>query len=278
MSKVKDKVPEVKQPNVLVEGKSFDDIPADLYIPPDYLQVFLERFEGPLDLLLYLIRKRNFDLLNLPIIKITEQYLEYLEVMRRQDIDIASEYLVMAATLIQLKSRLLLPRKSNDFEAEEIDPRAELAARLLAYEKTQQAASYLDECERIDRDFLPFAVHISEKSFSKTYHCDKEQLMESYKNVLKQAQITLEHQVEPEQMTVQEGMLFVLEQIESRACYFHDIIPKMDSINGVICCFSGLLELAKQRVVRITQHEPLAEIFIQRIEQKEVIGESNALS
>lgn len=270
MSEIKDVIPEAQQRSILVEGKAFDDIPADLYIPPDYLEVFLERFEGPLDLLLYLIRKRNFDLLNLPIVKITKQYLEYLEVIRKRDMDIASEYLVMAATLIQLKSRLLLPRKSDDGESEDIDPRAELAARLLAYEKTQQAASYLDECERVDRDFLPFAVQLSDKVFEKTYHCDKEQLMESYQAVLRHAQITLEHQVEPEKMTVQDGMLFVLEQIESQSCYFHDIIPQMDSVNGVICCFSGLLELAKQRVVKITQHEPLAEIFIQRIEQQEV--------
>ena len=269
---------EIKERSIVVEGKSFDDIPIDLYIPPDYLEIFLERFEGPLDLLLYLIRKRNFDIINLPIVKITEQYLEYLHVMRKKDMEIASEYLVMAATLIQLKSRLLLPRHSEEQEGEELDPRAELAARLLAYEKTQKAAEYLDEIERVDRDFLPFSLTLSDQMFEKVYYCDKQQLMKSYQSILRQAQITQGHEVEPEKMTLQDGMLFVLEETQNSSCYFHDIIPKMDNLNGVICCFSGLLELAKQRIVQITQHEPLSSIFIQRVVDKESTDESATIS
>ena len=263
---------------ILVEGKTFDDIPSDLYIPPDYLEVFLERFEGPLDLLLYLIRKRNFDLLNLPIVKITEQYLQYLDIMRDKDMDIAIEYLVMAATLIQLKSRLLLPRKTDLEQGEEEDPRALLAARLLAYEKTQAAAELLDSYKRLDRDFTIFSFKVHQNSFQDRYLCDTDDLLQSYKNILNNAKIHIEHKVEAEKMTLQEGMLVVLESVQNQSCYFHDIIKTLDQLNSVICCFSGLLELAKQRVVMITQHEPLGEIFIQLVPQKESTSDANTLS
>lgn len=250
---------------IIVEGKAYEDIPADLYIPPEYLEVFLDRFEGPLDLLLYLIRRRNFDILNLPIVKITQQYLQYLEIMRQKNYDIATEYLVMAATLIQLKSRLMLPRRSDDNDEEPIDPRAELAARLKAYEKTQQAAQLIDSYPRTERNFLPVTVDLQTHLVHQHYLCQPKELLDSYLHVVQRSHIRLEHSVETEQMTMREAMVLVLDKVQDNSCYFHDIVPSLQGIQSVVCCFAALLELAKQRLVRLTQNEPLADIFIQQI-------------
>ena len=250
---------------VLVEGKSFDQIPADLYIPPDYLEIFLERFEGPLDLLLYLIRKRNFDILNLPIVQITKQYLHYLNIMRQKDRDIASEYLVMAATLIQLKSRLMLPRSSDLDADEEEDPRAQLAARLLAYEKTQVAAELLDSYQRVERNFFSFALETEQVGTLVQYELNKEDLLSCFQDILKRSHINLEHQVQAEKMTVHEAMIFLLESLEQNSCYFHQLVTKLTDLHAIICCFSALLELGKQQALQIIQHEPMGEIFLKKI-------------
>lgn len=252
---------------VFVEGKSFDQIPADLYIPPEYLEVFLERFEGPLDLLLYLIRKRNFDILNLPIIQITKQYLHYLQIMRQKDRDIASEYLVMAATLIQLKSRLMLPRSSSQEDDQEEDPRAQLAARLLAYEKTQVAAELLDSFDRAERNFYSFALELDQNNKIVKYDLNKNDLLSCFQDILKRTNINLEHQVQAEKMTVHEAMILLLEELEKDSQYFHNILKKVNDLHGIICCFSALLELGKQQALQIIQHEPMGEIFVQKVSE-----------
>ena len=245
-----------------VFGQPVTDVPKDLFIPPDALKVVLSSFQGPLDLLLYLIRKQNIDVLDIPMVKITEQYLHYIAQMEAYQFDLAAEYLLMAAMLIEIKSRLLLPRP-EEVEDEEVDPRAELVRRLLAYEQMKLAAQGLDALPRAGRDFawaylsLEIAV---EAKLPEVYVAD---LTQAWLGILSRAKHTRSHEVVRETISVRAQMTAILRRLnESGISKFSDLFKPEQGATYVVVNFIALLELAKEGLVRIVQPENYGEIEI----------------
>ncbi len=252
-----------------IQGEPLYELPADLYIPPEYLEILLETFEGPFDLLLYLIRKKNFDILNIPIREVTHQYLTYLTLMKESNRDVAIEYLVMAGTLIEIKSRMLLPRQSQDNPEEEEDPRLALAQRLLAYEQCQRAATALDDLERIDRDFWAFQSTPDEDPVV-IYHCCKIELKQAYIQILQKAQQQMAHTVEQEPLSIREAMIDLLEQLSfSKILLFSDVLKKLSSKNELIVYFLASLQMAKDQLLSISQEYPFGPILLHHKEHHE---------
>ena len=245
-----------------VFGQPVTDVPQDLFIPPDALKVVLSSFQGPLDLLLYLIRKQNIDVLDIPMVKITEQYLHYIAQMDAYQFDLAAEYLLMAAMLIEIKSRLLLPRP-EEVEDEEADPRAELVRRLLAYEQMKLAAQGLDALPRAGRDFawayLPLEIAVEEK-LPEVYVAD---LTQAWLGILSRAKHTRSHEVVRETISVRAQMTAILRRLnESGISKFSDLFKPEQGATYVVVNFIALLELAKEGLVRIVQPENYGEIEI----------------
>ncbi|WP_107857336.1 segregation and condensation protein A [Neisseria subflava] len=245
-----------------VFGQPVTDVPQDLFIPPDALKVVLSSFQGPLDLLLYLIRKQNIDVLDIPMVKITEQYLHYIAQMEAYQFDLAAEYLLMAAMLIEIKSRLLLPRP-EEVEDEEADPRAELVRRLLAYEQMKLAAQGLDALPRAGRDFvwayLPLEIAVEEK-LPEVYVAD---LTQAWLGILSRAKHTRSHEVVRETISVRAQMTAILRRLnESGISKFSDLFKPEQGATYVVVNFIALLELAKEGLVRIVQPENYGEIEI----------------
>jgi len=245
-----------------VFGQPVTDLPQDLFIPPDALKVVLSSFQGPLDLLLYLIRKQNIDVLDIPMVKITEQYLHYIAQMEAYQFDLAAEYLLMAAMLIEIKSRLLLPRP-EEVEDEEADPRAELVRRLLAYEQMKLAAQGLDALPRAGRDFawayLPLEIAVEAK-LPEVYVAD---LTQAWLGILSRAKHTRSHEVIQETISVRAQMTAVLRRLnESGICKFSDLFKPKQGVAYVVVNFIALLELAKEGLVRIVQPDSYGEIEI----------------
>ena len=243
-------------------GEPVTDLPQDLFIPPDALKVVLSSFQGPLDLLLYLIRKQNIDVLDIPMVKITEQYLHYIAQMEAYQFDLAAEYLLMAAMLIEIKSRLLLPRP-EEVEDEEADPRAELVRRLLAYEQMKLAAQGLDALPRAGRDFawayLPLEIAVEAK-LPEVYVAD---LTQAWLGILSRAKHTRSHEVIQETISVRAQMTAVLRRLnESGICKFSDLFKPEQGAAYVVVNFIALLELAKEGLVRIVQPDNYGEIEI----------------
>ncbi|MFC3874847.1 segregation and condensation protein A [Neisseria musculi] len=246
-----------------VFGQPVTDIPQDLFIPPDALKVVLHSFQGPLDLLLYLIRKQNIDVLDIPMIKITEQYLHYIAQMEAYQFDLAAEYLLMAAVLIEIKSRLLLPQPENTEESEEADPRAELVRRLLAYEQMKLAAAGLDALPRAGRDFawayLPLEIAVAAK-LPDVHTAD---LTEAWLGILSRAKHTKSHAVVQDAVSVRAQMSAILRRLNTRGfCRFSELFQPEQGVVYVVVNFIALLELAKEGLVRIVQPENFAEIEI----------------
>lgn len=243
-------------------GQPVLDVPTDLFIPPDALQVVLQSFEGPLDLLLYLIRKQNIDVLDIPMMKITEQYLHYIAQMDTHQFDLAAEYLLMAAVLIEIKSRLLLPQPENIEEDEAADPRAELVRRLLAYEQMKRAAAGLDALPRAGRDFawayLPLEIAV-EARLPDVQIAD---LSQAWLAILSRAKHTRSHEVVREALSVRAQMSAILRRLREGGCLFHQLFRPEQGVALVVVNFIALLELAKEGLVRITQAEGFAEIEI----------------
>ncbi|OSI07783.1 segregation and condensation protein A [Neisseria animaloris] len=244
-------------------GQPVTDVPQDLFIPPDALKVVLHSFQGPLDLLLYLIRKQNIDVLDIPMIKITEQYLHYIAQMEAYQFDLAAEYLLMAAVLIEIKSRLLLPQPAGIEEGEEADPRAELVRRLLAYEQMKLAAAGLDALPRAGRDFawayLPLEIAVEAK-LPDVHVAD---LTQAWLNILSRAKHTRSHAVVQEAISVRAQMSSILRRLnEHGQCRFSELFHPEQGIAYVVVNFIALLELAKEGLVRIIQPENFAEIEI----------------
>lgn len=245
-----------------VFGQPVTDLPQDLFIPPDALKVVLGSFQGPLDLLLYLIRKQNIDVLDIPMVKITEQYLHYIAQIETYQFDLAAEYLLMAAMLIEIKSRLLLPR-TETVEDEEVDPRAELVRRLLAYEQMKLAAQGLDALPRAGRDFawayLPLEIAVEAK-LPEVYITD---LTQAWLGILSRAKHTRSHEVIKETISVRAQMTAILRRLNGHGiCRFHDLFNPEQGAAYVVVNFIALLELAKEGLVGIVQEVGFGEIRI----------------
>ena len=245
-----------------VFGRPVTDLPQDLFIPPDALKVVLGSFQGPLDLLLYLIRKQNIDVLDIPMIKITEQYLHYIAQIEAQQFDLAAEYLLMAAVLIEIKSRLLLPRTAETEDGEEADPRAELVRRLLAYEQMKLAAQGLDALPRAGRDFawayLPLEI-AAEVRLPEVVLSD---LTQAWLAILSRAKHNKSHEVIQEAVSVRAQMSGILRRLQTAPCRFSELFHPSQGPAYVVVTFIALLELAKEGLVRIVQPENYAEIEI----------------
>jgi segregation and condensation protein A len=237
-------------------------MPLDLYIPPDALEVFLDTFEGPLDLLLYLIRKANIDILDIPMARLTQQYLEYVELMRRRNLELAAEYLLMAALLMEIKSRMLLPRPRALREDEE-DPRAELVRRLMEYENMKLAAHKLDALPVVGRDFLTVEVWIEQAAVQRLPQVRTQDLIAAWQSLLMQARMTQHHKVTREELSVREFMSSILRRLQGGQ--FTDFASLFDVAKGVavvVVSFLALLELVRESLIEVTQTEPYAPIYV----------------
>ena len=250
------------QPFAKVRGEPLLELPADLYIPPDALEVFLDTFEGPLDLLLYLIRKANIDILDIPMARLTEQYLEYVEVMRHKNLELAAEYLVMAAMLMEIKSRLLLPRPRATDDGE-LDPRAELVRRLLEYEQMKAAAQKLDRLPQRDRDFLSVEVWIEQSLVERLPDVHVPDIENAWRSLLARARLSRHHKVTRDELSVREHMTGILRLLAGGA--FREFVELFDPLRGIavlVVSFLAVLELAREGLIEITQSEPYAPIYV----------------
>lgn len=249
-------------------GEPLFKVPDGLYIPPDALEVFLESFEGPLDLLLYLIRKQKFDVMNVPMALVTEQYMGYVELIRKSNLELAAEYLVMAACLMQIKSRLLLPVTRADDDEEVEDPQAELARRLLEYEKMKLAAMELDRIPRNGRDFWRAFVLIEQTQNKILPDVSSEELARVWQEVLAQAQLRGNHTISRQELSVREFMSNILRRLgQSPIVEFRELFKKGCGIEVAIVNYLAILELAKDGLVRITQAVPFAPLYVARSEE-----------
>lgn len=256
-------------PFAMVYGEALTELPVDLYIPPDALEVFLEAFEGPLDLLLYLIRKQNIDVLDIPVAEITRQYMGYVELMHTVRLELAAEYLVMAAMLAEIKSRMLLPR-SAEAEEEEDDPRAELIRRLLEYERYKAAAEGIDTLPRVGRDLVVPRVEAPEARARKLLPTvELQELLVSMAEVLRRADMFESHQVSREALSTRERMSEVLERLKGGAFVpFVELFTAEEGRLGVVVTFMAILELVKESLVELVQNEAFAAVHVRlRTEQ-----------
>lgn len=244
-------------------GEPLFAMPTDLYIPPDALEVFLEAFEGPLDLLLYLIRKQNFNILDIPMAGLTRQYLAYIEEIRNRNLELAAEYLLIAAMLIEIKSRMLLPPRKVTEGQEPEDPRAELVRRLLEYEQMKLAAHKLNELPQFGRDFLKAQVYIEQSMQPRFPDVNVMDLQEAWRDILKRAKLVQHHKITREQLSVREHMSMVLKALQGRRfVQFEELFDPAKGANVLVVTFIALLELAKETLVEITQAEAFAPIYV----------------
>ncbi len=252
-----------EMPFAVVQGAPWTVLPKDLYIPPDALEVFLDAFEGPLDLLIYLIRRQNLDVLDIPIARITEQYMEYVDLMKELRLELAAEYLVMAAMLAEIKSKMLLPRQEDE-EAEEDDPRAELIRRLQEYERYKQAAEDLDELPRLERDQFQVEAEMQhKKQEQKLPDVDLREMLLALKDVMHRADMFSSHHVQMEPLSVRERMSLVLGAINSES--FTDFVELFDVEEGrmgVVVTFLSILELIKDGLIVMVQVDPFGPIHV----------------
>jgi segregation and condensation protein A len=259
---VNEPVPSVNARVAKLYGEPVIELPHDLYIPPDALEVILEAFEGPLDLLLYLIRKENLDILDIPMAPLTRQYLEYVEAMRSKNLELAAEYLVMAAMLMEIKSRLLLPRPPTAAPAEE-DPRAELVRRLLEYERIKKAAAALDELPQVGRNVLAISVWIERQLSERLPDVQPQDLAEAWRGLLYRARMSRHHHISREELSVREHMSSILRALqEHRVLEFGELFRPERGVPVLVVTFLALLELARELLIEITQAECFAPIYV----------------
>jgi len=268
---------EATQPVAKIRGEPLHELPADLYIPPDALEVFLETFEGPLDLLLYLIRKANVDVLDIPMARLTEQYLEYVEAMRHRNLELAAEYLVMAAMLMEIKSRMLLPRPRH-LGDEELDPRAELVRRLLEYEQIRLAAQKLDRFPQRDRDFFSVEVWIEQSAAQRLPQIHAVDLENAWRSLLARARLRVHHKVARDELSVREHMTLILRTLaDGTFREFTELFEPWRGVSVLVVSFLALLELAREGLIDVTQAEPYAPIYVRLAEAKVVAGADEVL-
>lgn len=252
-----------EMPFAVVQGKELTILPKDLYIPPDALEVILEAFEGPLDLLLYLIRRQNLDILDIDVAEITKQYLGYIELMASIQLELAAEYLVMAAMLAEIKSRMLLPRQQAEEEGEE-DPRAELIKRLQEYERFKQAAEDIDELPRMGRDIHPAAAEAPDRDQQRPHpDVDMKELASALADVLKRSEMFESHQVEMEKLSTRERMSQVMENLRNNQFVpFVALFTLEEGRLGVVVTFLAVMELIKESLVEIVQSDNFGPIHV----------------
>ncbi|WP_339773186.1 ScpA family protein [uncultured Paraglaciecola sp.] len=251
-------------PLAFINGQAFTDQPEDLYIPPDALELILDAFEGPLDLLLYLIRRQKFDLVNLPVYEVTKQYMLYVDMMKDLKLELAAEYLLMAAILAEIKSRLLLPKRP-DAEEDEDDPRAELIRRLQEYELVKTAAHELDDIPRMERDVFSAVAQTSDSvaPIKILPKINLQELVVSFQNVMQRASAFEHHHIAPEALSTRERMALILEKLNSEHFTGFDCLYKTNEGRaGVVVTFLAILELCKEQLIELVQSEPLANIHI----------------
>jgi segregation and condensation protein A len=244
-------------------GEPLFKLPEDLYIPPDALEVFLEAFEGPLDLLLYLIRKQHFNVLDIPMAPLTVQYLAYIDQIREKNLELAGEYLLMAALLIEIKSRMLLPLRKADTGEDVEDPRAELVRRLLEYERIKLAAQQLDALPRVGRDFVRAVVTIEQTLEKRFPEVNVVELRQAWADVITRARLHAHHRIAREELSVREHMSFILRRLQNaRFVEFADLFEPGRGPQVAIVHFLALLELARESLIEITQATPFAPIYV----------------
>jgi segregation and condensation protein A len=244
-------------------GEPLFTLPHDLYIPPEALEVFLEAFEGPLDLLLYLIRKQNFNILDIPMADVTRQYLDYVEQIRSRNLELASEYLLMAAMLIEIKSRMLLPSRKAAGSGEVEDPRAELVRRLIEYERIKLAAGRLDRLPVLGRDFLRAEVTVEQPERARWPDVTPIDLREAWTEIIQRARLHQHHHVTREQLSVREHMSLVLKRLAGRRFMeFAELFEVNHGVPVVVVTFIAMLELSRENLVELTQAEAFAPIYV----------------
>jgi len=255
---------QTEMPFAVVEGEPVTQMPRDLYIPPEALQVFLEAFEGPLDLLLYLIRRQNLDILDIPIAEITRQYMRYIELMRELQLELAGEYLLMAATLAEIKSRMLLPRPQSESGEEGNDPRAELVRRLQEYERFKQAALDIETLPRVDRDTFPASAELGERRVVRLLpEVTLQEMLVALRDVMERVDMFAHHHVSRERLSVRQRMSDVLGALRSQAFVeFTQLFRAEEGRMGVTVTFSAVLELLREGLIEIVQAEPFAPIHV----------------
>ncbi|HSG88610.1 MAG TPA: ScpA family protein [Pseudomonadales bacterium] len=254
-----------EMPFAIVEGRSVTELPKDLYIPPDALEVFLEAFEGPLDLLLYLIRRQNLDILDIRVAEITRQYMHYIDLMQALQFELAAEYLVMAAMLAEIKSRMLLPRPALDADEDETDPRAELIRRLQEYERFKQAAENIDALPRSDRDIFPGSAKAPPADKQRPLpDLDLKELLLALAEVVQRAEMFQSHNVSFEALSTRERMGEVLRRVSDTKEFveFRSLFRLDEGRLGVIVTFIAIMELSKESLIEIVQNEPFAPIHV----------------
>ncbi|AVP96595.1 segregation/condensation protein A [Ahniella affigens] len=269
---------QTEMPLAMVRGEPVLTMPQDLYIPPDALEVILEAFEGPLDLLLYLIRRQNLEILDIPIAEITRQYMEYIELMKDIKLELAADYLVMAAILCEIKSRLLLPRPVNEVGEEE-DPRADLVRRLQEYERFKKAAEDIDRLPREGRDFYRVDAHVVERNtISVPPPVEMRELLLALKDVMKRAELFGRHNIKREALSVRARMSEVLTRVsDGEFIEFTQLFTVEEGRLGVVVTFLAILELAKENLLEITQNESMAPIYVRAKTSEAPIQETAAL-
>jgi len=254
-------------PLAVVQGRVLEALPKDLYIPPQALEVILESFEGPLDLLLYLIRKENLDIVDIAIADVTRQYVVYIELMQEMQLELAGEYLVMSALLAEIKSRMLLPRPPSAEEGEEDDPRAELIRRLQEYERYKQAAEDVDALPRLGRDvFQAHAQAPDQKVVRLPPEVQLNDLVAAFQQVMQRASMYAHHHVQMESLSVRERMSSILGKVNSTGfTAFTDLFTVTEGRMGVVVSFLAVLELVKESLIELTQSEPFAPIHVKAV-------------
>ena len=250
-------------PFARIRGEPVTEMPADLYIPPEALSVFLEAFEGPLDLLLYLIRRHSLDILDIPMAELTRQYMEYVEMMRDTQLELAADYLLMAAVLIEIKSRMLLPRPKREDEAEPEDPRAELVRRLLEYERMKRAAHAISEIPVAGRDFSVVEVYIEQTLAQKLPGVRVADLSEAWRSILARARMSRHHKITREQLSVRAHMSRILKALAPGTFVeFSQLFEAERGVAVLVVSFLALLELAREALIEITQQTPFDPIYV----------------
>nr|WP_228346776.1 ScpA family protein [Venatoribacter cucullus] len=264
-------------PFALVQGQPYTQLPLDLYIPPDALEVILEQFEGPLDLLLYLIRKQNLDILDVNVSDIVDQYMEYIDLMQSLQLELAGEYLVMAAMLAEIKSRMLLPRNREDgADGDEEDPRAELLRRLQEYERFKNAAENLDELPRLERDIFVADIDAPDRIQERVHpEVDMKELMLAFAAVLRRAERFEHHEIQREQLSTRERMSQVLAQLQGgHFVTFRSLFDGQEGKLGVVVTFLAVLELVKEALIDIVQQELFGPIHVRARSERPAEGPS----
>jgi chromatin segregation and condensation protein Rec8/ScpA/Scc1 (kleisin family) len=255
---------QAEMPFAVVEGQPITEMPRDLYIPPQALEIFLEAFEGPLDMLLYLIRRQNLDILDIPIAEITRQYMRYIELMQVLQLELAGEYLLMAATLAEVKSRMLLPRVGSDDAAEEADPRAELVRRLQEYERFKRAAENIDRMPRLDRDtWVASAELVDRKVVRMAPRVTLQEMLVAFQDVLSRSDMFAHHHVQREPLSVRQRMTDILSALTSNAFVdFVRLFTPEEGRRGVTVTFVAILELLREGLIELVQSEAYAPLHV----------------